>query len=155
MRKLTPEVQTARDLSRDDSSTPLCCMSCHSLDGKFRGCGSGSVGSGWSSTSLRGRVCFGGSGGPSGPGVDGVGSFATVLARLRFEDALVVLTGVSLGGSGTIAATSSRARALADRRGSAIELAGPHATRWERAEGEARRLTTRTFPRPDTRRQAR
>lgn len=77
----------------------------------------GSVGSGWPSISLRGSVCFGGSGVPSVTGVDGVDSFTTVLVRLRFNDALALLTGVSLGGSG---AASSRARALVDRRGSDI-----------------------------------
>lgn len=113
--KLTPDTQTARDRSIEALSTPLCCMSCHSLAGSSRGCGSGSVGSGWPSAMRRGNVCFG----AWGLSVAGVGSAITTLDRLRLSvDAdLVPFAGFSFGVSGAGAA-SSRARALVDRLGS-------------------------------------
>ena len=123
VRKLTPEVHTARERSRDASSTPLCCMFCHSFTGRSRGCGAGRVGSGWPSSRRSGSVCLGGRGAPSAVGVEGVPSFTTMLARLRFNDALAALPAVSFGVSGSAGAASSRARALVDRRGSDIACA--------------------------------
>lgn len=65
---------------------------------------------------------------PSGTGgVDGVGSWAGKLVRLRFNDAFVPRAGFSLGvsgGAGAAGAASSRARVLVDRRGSDISSAG-------------------------------
>lgn len=77
------------------------------------------MGRGWPSIRRKGKVCFGVWSPVSLPGVDGVGSLITMLARLRFNVDLAPFAGVSFsfGVSGTGAA-SSRTRALVDRRGS-------------------------------------
>jgi hypothetical protein len=115
-RKLTPETHTARDRSSEALSTPLCWMSCHSLAGSSRGCGSGSVGSGRPSLIFRGSVCLG----PWGLSTVGVESLTAMLVRLRLSVDLALLAGVSFGVSGAAGAASSRARALVDRRGSVM-----------------------------------
>lgn len=125
VRKLTPDTHTARERCSEAPRTPLCWMFCHSAAGSSSGCGSGSVGSGWPSTSLSGSVCLGACAAvsPAPTGVPGVDSLTATLARLRFSVDLGPFAGFSLGVSGAGGAASSRARALVDRRGSVMLLA--------------------------------
>jgi hypothetical protein len=97
-------------------------MFCHSAEDRSRGCGSGRVGSGWPSTILRGRVCFGVCCAPSPTGEPGTESLTAMLVRLRFNVDFAPFAGFSTDDSGAAGAASSRARALVDRRGSVMVI---------------------------------